>query len=210
MLRVLLFSIALFSFSSFPVQGQSQRGQMREGKPVGVWEYYDGNELSLRFDYDSSRIQYIRPDTTRYLVLSDSIWQAKRLVRAPRVLGSRIEILTAIQRKLRYPFQDLQGRVTGTVVLTYVVDQYGVKTNSVAVTTPSKTLTEEVYRAIEGVPFTFLPAIYQGKPTPTKVSFVVRFCLCKSIDDCQTSAKAQAQTVPKPLGFVGEIIVTAY
>lgn len=211
MLRLLLSALmGIILFHPFSAKAQLARGQTRAGKPVGVWEYFDGSELGLRFDHDSARIKYIRPDTARYLVSIDTSWQAKWLDRAPRILGSRIETLVAIQSKLRYPFKDLQSRVAGTVVLTYVVDKYGKKTNPVAVATPSKALAEEVYRVIESVPLTFLPAIYQGKITPTKVAFVVRFCLCKSADDCQSAAKAQARLVPKPLGFVGEIIVTSY
>lgn len=210
MLRLLLFSVVLLTFFPTPVRGQSQRGQMKDGKPVGIWEYYDFQELGLRFNYDSSRIQYARPDTARYFILVDTTWQAHQLYRAPRVLGSNSEMLIALQKTLRYPAQDIRNRVSGTVVLTYVIDQKGAKINPVALTTPSKSLAEEVYRAVESLNFAYLPAIYQGKRTSAKIAFVVRFCFCMTAEECGNASREQARLVPKPMGYVGEIIVTTH
>jgi len=210
MQRLLCLVLLMIGLSPISAKCQSARGQLKDGKPIGVWEYYDGEKLGLRFNYDSSRIQCIRPDTARYLVLLDSAWQPKQLSRAPRVLGSNTDLISAIQRQLRYPLPDLRARNTGTVVLTYVIDVQGQKTNPVAVTTPSQTLAEEVYRVVESTPFTYIPAIYEGKRIPAKITFVVRFCLCKTAEDCQTVSKAQALATPKPAGSLGEIIVTAY
>ena len=181
---------------------------MKGGKPVGVWEYDDFSGLGLRFDYDSSRIEYVRPDTARYLVLVDTTWQARQLYRAPRVLGSQKELIVALQLLLRYPIQDIRNRVSGTVILTYVIDQQGALTNPVAVATPSTTLAEEVHKKVASLPYTYLPAIYQGRRAPAKIAFVVRFCFCRSADECSSASREQARVVPKPLGFMGEIIVT--
>jgi hypothetical protein len=205
-LALLLFLIGLYPS---PAQSQSSRGQTKNGKPVGVWEYYDGKELGLRFDHDSSRIQFVRPDTASYLVLVDSVWKAHKLDRAPRLLGSREELLMAIGRQLRYPtIGDIANKVTGTVVLTYVIDQYGNKTTPIATTTPTLSLAEEVYRVVESIPIRYLPAVYQGKPTPVKIAFVVRFIACKTNEECQKTGNALALSVPMPPGSVGEMIVT--
>lgn len=205
---VVFIAVFLLFAHTINAQSQQERGKIKGDKRVGVWEFYDFQELGLRFDYDSSRIQYARFDTARYPVLVDTTWQVRRLNRAPRVLGSKSEMLLSLQKTLRYPLQDIRNGVSGTVVLTYVIDEQGGKTNPVAVITPSKTLAEEVYRAVEIMPFVYLPAIYRGKRAPTKIAFVVRFCFCKTADDCNKVSHEQAQLVPKPPGFVGEIIVT--
>jgi hypothetical protein len=189
---------------------QSAHGKLQGNRPVGVWEYYDGKDLGLRYDHDSSRVQYSKPDTARYLALLDSGWQPASLSRVPRVLGSNSDLLIALQRKLRYPIQDLRSGTTGTVVLTYDIDEQGQKTNATATIAPTTTLAEEVYRAVESTSFTYLPAIYQGKRVPAKIAFVVRFCLCNTSEDCQKAIREQAKAVPKPLGSLGEIIVTAH
>ncbi len=208
MLRLLCFLLLLMGLYPPVAHCQSAKGRVKDGKPVGLWEYYDAKELGLRFDYDSSRIQYVRPDTTRYLVLVDTAWQTRQLYRAPRVLGSQNDLIRALQMVLRYPIQEIRNRVTGTVVLTFVVDQQGALTNPVAVTAPSKALAEEVYKKVASLPFTYLPAIYQGRRTPAKIAFVVRFCICKPGADCDSASLEQARLVPKPLGSMGEIIVT--
>ncbi|MCA8831244.1 energy transducer TonB [Hymenobacter pini] len=209
MYRFLIIAVLLIGLRPLDGHGQASRGQMKSGKPVGVWEYYDGKELGLKFDYDSSRILYIRPDTAQYQVLVDTTWQIHRLDRAPRLLGGREELLTAMIKKLRYPtINDIRNRVTGTVVLTYIVDQNGERTTPVATTTPTVTLAEEVYRVAESVPVKYLPAIYQGKPIPVKIAFVVRFISYRTQDECQDIGKALALAIPMPLGSVGELIVT--
>lgn len=209
-LKPLLLLLSLIGLYPISAQGQSTRGQLKDGKPVGVWEYYDYKELGLRFNYDSSRIQYSRPDTAHYLTLLDSGWQPKQLQRAPRVLGSNSDLTTAMQKQLRYPVQDMRAGTTGTVILTYVIDEQGRRTNPVATTAPTTSLAEEVYRVAESLPFTYIPAVYQGKRVPTKIAFVVRFCLCKAAEDCQAVSRAQVLATPKPLGSLSEVIVTAY
>lgn len=211
MRRFLYLVLSLVALVSLSAQCQSTHNQLRDGKPIGVWEYYDGKELGLRFDYDSSRIQYIRPDTARYLVRVDTTWQVRQLYRAPRVLGSNSEMIGIVQQTLRYPLQDIRNRVSGTVVLTYVIDEKGLRTNPIVVTTPSKTLAEEVYKAVESAQFFYLPAIYQGRRVPVKIAFVVRFCFCKKMgDECRKVIKEQVLRVPKPLGYAGEVVVTTF
>lgn len=210
MLRLQNSLLLLIIFFPYAAWCQSAHGKLQGNRPVGVWEYYDGKDLGLRYDHDSSRVHYSKPDTARYLVLLDSRWQPASLSRAPRVLGSNSDLIMALQRKLRYPLQDLRSGVTGTVVLTYDIDEQGQKTNATATTAPTTTLAEEVYRAVESTPFTYLPAIYQGKRVPAKIAFVIRFCLCNTSENCQKAIQAQIKAVPRPLGSLGEIIVTAH
>ena len=191
----------LFAQESF------ERGKFKDGKPVGVWEYYDGKELALLFDYDSSRIQYLRLDTARYSVLVDSVWQTKRLSRAPRLLGSKTAIVSALQRQLRYPSQ-----TTGTVILTYVVDPQGQVINPVVTTAPSQTLAEEVFRVTETLPLRYLPAMRLGKPVASKIAFVVRFRRAANAKDETADAdiRQQEQLHPSPPGSFNDVIVTAF
>ncbi|MET4106421.1 energy transducer TonB [Hymenobacter sp. UYP22] len=207
MYRFLIFIMLFIGLRPLTVQSQASRGQMKNGKPAGVWEYYDGKELALKFDYDSSRIQYIRSDTAKYQVLVDTTWQVHRLDRAPRLLGGKDELLGQLSRKLRYPFNDIRERNSGTVIITYVIDELGRKTTPVATMTPSVSLAEEVYKVLESADINYLPAIYQGKPTPAKVAFIVRFALCTSMNtNCITDAKR----IPMPIGSLGELVVQAY
>lgn len=185
-----------------PVQEQ---GEVHKGKPTGVWKYYDGNELGLVINYDSSRVRYVRPDTARYLVWVDSAWQLKRLNRAPRLLGSRNEVVAALQRSLRYPSAALQKGATGHVVVTCVVDETGQVSKAKLVSFPNEALGKEVQEKVDNLNIRFLPGIYRGRPALTRVSFVVSFAIGRS------SAKVNAfvNEAPKAPGAFNQIVVTA-
>ncbi|MFC7668018.1 energy transducer TonB [Hymenobacter humi] len=177
MLRLILCAfLSAILFHPLLAQGQSQRGKLKDKKPVGVWEYYDGKDLGLRFDYDSGRAQYVRPDTSRYLVQIDGRWQLVHPSRAPRLIGSKSEVLSVLQRRLRYPMGDMRARTSGTVIVTVKIDEKGNVVDGKVTNASSTTLGNEVIRALEPVSLSFLPAIYQGKPVPFQVAFVVRFC----------------------------------
>ena len=209
MRRLLLLAPFLILLTHLTALGQSQRGQMKDGKPVGVWEYYDGKELGVRFDYDSSRVRYVRPDTSRYFVQIDSSWQLVRPTRAPRLIGSKTEVVSMVQRRLRYPFIDLRNRTSGTVIVSFMIDERGQVKNGKVTSAPSITLANEVVRALEGVSLNYLPAMHQGKRVPFRTSFVVRF-FSQSENVREIALKKQVELLPMPSGSFDEIIVIGY
>lgn len=75
-----------------------------DGRRVGKWNFYNSQqELELAFDYDSSRISFVKTDTTRYWLRVDDQWQLKRPNRAPHALGSMEKRMLDLARTLRYP-----------------------------------------------------------------------------------------------------------
>ena len=217
----ILFLVLLFvgSISSSLAQNNWERGKMKDGKPVGVWEYYDdyaGKELGVRFDYDSSRINFVKIDTSRYFVLVNTNWQTKRLTQAPRLVGSRVATVSAFQRKLRYPYQDLRVRREGSVVLSYIVDEQGKAGLPTVATAPSQTLAQEALRAADQLPMHYIPGELEGQRAQTKVFLVVRFCILFPEGQKEMQAEAQlklheqARLVPMPPGSFDEVIVTAF
>lgn len=216
MQRWLFLVLALVALTHFMALGQSQtalgqaqRGQVKDGKPVGVWEYYDGKELGLRLDYDSSRIKYARPDTTRYFVQIDSSWQLVRPTRAPRLIGSVTEVVSAVQKALRYPFGDMRTNTVGTVIVNFTIDEQGNVTDGKVANAPSTTLANEVVRALGTVSLKYLPAIHQGKRVAFRISFVVRFVLQRE-NSRTPDYKKQSELLPAPPGSFDEIVVTGY
>lgn len=220
MLRSFLLTLLLISsLVSARAQSKWARGNMRDNKPVGVWEYYDdfeGMELGLRFNHDSSRMLFVKPDTSRYFVLVNKNWQINRLTRAPRLIGSRVAIASAFQRKLRYPYQDLRARREGSVVLSCIVDEQGKVGLPTVAAAPSQTLAQEALRAVDQLPLYYIPGEFAGQRAQTKVFFVVRFCILFFENERERQAEAQpklheqAQLVPMPPGSFNEVIVTAF
>ena len=209
---LLVFLLSICVSSTINAQSHEQpvqeQGEMRGNKRVGVWKYYDGDSLGLVMNYDLSRVVYVRRDTARYLVWVDSAWQLKRLNRAPRLLGSRNEVVAALLRSLRYPSAALMSRLTGHVVVTCVVDEAGQVGEPKVVSSPDKALSDEVLQRVNELNMRFLPGIYRGRPALTRVSFVVSFCTSKT---SRPSTKAQqcAANPPYAPGSFNQITLTA-
>ena len=191
-----------------------------DGRRVGKWNFYTNKqELELTFDYDSSRITFRQPDTTRYLVRSGEEWRPQRLARAPHVLGSTDQHLQDLQRTLRYPVSALREQLQGTVVLGYTVDVTGHTKDFAVESSLSPDCDQEVWQAVKLLPDNWIQAVQHGRPTPTRFYLAVKF---EMIDEA-TLARLQRESKPlaqKPADSAGtpvparpryahEVIVTA-
>ena len=147
-----------------------------DGKRLGKWQFYNNEQkLELTFDYDSSRISYLQPDTTRYLIRIGDQWQPKQLTRAPHLLGSNDQRLMELTRRLRYPVSALQQQLQGTVVLGYTVDINGHTRDYTIGSSLSPDCDQEVWRALKDLPDSWIPAVYLGRPTPSRFYLAVKF-----------------------------------
>ncbi len=193
-----------------PDQPVYEKGTLTADKPTGIWEYYDRQgELTLRMNYDSSRIAYSRPDTAQYLLNINSNWQEVHPARAPQYMGSRDKRLDELGRKIRYPVSALQNQVQGIVVLSYVVTEQGQSADYKIESTPSKDCAEAVWTAVKALPDRWIPAVYQGKPVAARFLLRVNFSM---IDQSQMhayqAAIAAAEKQPKA-AYIDQLEVTA-
>ena len=87
-----------------------------DGKRIGKWNFYTRQqELELTFDYDSSRVNFIKQDTTRYLVRVGEQWELKKVNRPPHVLGSMDKRMLELTRLYSLPLQRLGPRASRNV-----------------------------------------------------------------------------------------------
>lgn len=185
-----------------------EEGALTDGKPSGVWKYYDApNKLGLEVNYDSSKVIYIRPDTMRYAVWVDSAWQVRRLSQAPRLIGSRMAIAATLQKRLRYPVMALRDAQTGHVVVGCTVSESGSVGDPVVIQTPDPGLAEEVKKWVKELSMTFIPAVYRGKLVHTQVVFTVTFCI-KGMGGNRRSS-CHDNPPPRMAGSFIPIVVTA-
>lgn len=199
---------------------QGQTGA--DGKRVGKWNFYDDkHQLELTFDYDSSRISFLPSDTARYAMLSGGDqWALTAMSRPPRILGSKEHRMMLLAKQIRYPLAALQQQLQGTVVLAYTVGADGLSRDYTVVSGVGGGCTEEVWKAVQQLPDTWIPAIYQGQLVDTRFYLKVTF-------EIQTSplnlAAARAQALAGTTGttpdvaaptrspaFVEEVVVTAF
>ena len=178
-----------------------------DGKRVGKWNFYTRQqELELTFDYDSSRIAYQQPDTARYLVKAAGHpeWVLKKPARAPRVLGSTDQRLAKLLGSLRYPINALRQQLQGTVVVAYTVDTDGHSRDYTIEKSLSSDCDQEVWRALQGLPDNWVPAIYLGRLTPARFYLTVHFQVIDEADfdrqkrDHQKPVALLAGAAPSP------------
>ncbi|UYZ63345.1 energy transducer TonB [Hymenobacter weizhouensis] len=169
--------------------------------------------MELTFDYDSSRISFLRPDTSHYLVRVGEEWQPRRLHRAPRILGSSEFRLATITRSIRYPVTALQVGKQGTVLVGYTVGPDGHTTDYAIEGSLSKACDQEVARVLQLLPDTWIPAVYQGHPAATRHFLKVNFRIMSEAEHQRMiqarsgpAAKAQANDRPR---YVQEVEVVA-
>lgn len=205
-----------------PTPAALEQGATADGKRVGKWKFYNRREeLELVFDYDSSRIGFQQPDTTRFLVRVGEQWLPKPLARPPHVLGSTDQRLNDLLGRLRYPVSALQQQLQGAVLLSYTVDVNGHTRDYVVEKSLSPACDQEVWRALKELPDLWIPAVYLGRPTPARFYLTVRF---RMMDEAEygrlaREEKQRAQRAPgdapAPSGsgpqphYTHEVVVTA-
>ena len=206
------------------VPTELEQGAAANGKRIGKWQFYNRqHELELTFDYDSSRIAYSHPDTARYLVWQNEAWVLKHPVRPPHILGSTDQRLKELLGQLRYPVSALQQQLQGTVVIGYTVAPDGHSRDYTVENSLSPDCDQEVWRALQKLPDTWIPAVYGGRPVATRFYVSARFQIELGGETARRPRKGKAMPAPAvPLAgtaptpaksgmppYAHEVIVTA-
>lgn len=192
------------------VRTNYERGMLRDKQPVGRWEYLDINgQPELIFDYDSSRIVFIKPDTGRYWLQTPSGWQLQRPARAPRLLGSYARDMSQLGRSMVYPLQSLRTGRQGDVLISFIVGPDGQAHDFLIEQSLSPDCDQELWRALSQNFYHWIPAIYQGRPVAAKFYLLATFCVGPCQDERQALRQPQAGRQPLSYGHcLGQIVVT--
>lgn len=193
-----------------------------DGKRIGKWNFYNSQqELELTFDYDSSRVNFIKEDTTQYLVRVGEQWERKRVNRPPHVLGSTENHMMALNRLIRYPASALVRQLQGIVVMSYTVTPEGHTTDFTIENSLSRDCDQEVFKTFQASPDIWIPAIYRGKPTAARYYLMVRFRIIEGEEAKRLLAESRSrsrktdadvtatQSVVVHSPYVHEVVVTA-
>ncbi|RTQ50041.1 TonB family protein [Hymenobacter gummosus] len=188
-----------------PGNNKYERGQLREGRPVGRWEYFDEDgRPELTFDYDSSRIVFVQPDTGRYWLQTASGWQLLRPARPPRLLGSRGRDMYRLGTTMRYPIQALRERRQGSVLITFVVGPDGQPRDFLVERSLSPECDREAWRVLSQNFDYWIPAVHLGRPVAAK--FYMQFTFRIG----QAALPPAPPPAPEYGHFLGELVIAAH
>lgn len=187
----LILTCVLTGTILFDVSAQSDtvlslilKGRLVNGKPIGVWEYYDlpGN-LSLKFDHTANQPLFIAADTADFYFEKNGQWMQGKVQSACRFRGSNTTILEHFSS---FPFGYIvqtakpQPQNPLTIWLTFEVGPDGYATNPVVHGDIEKIqgISSALIQHFNKLPNTWIAAIdLQGQPI--KCRFAVAYRTCK-------------------------------
>jgi protein TonB len=201
------------------VKTKFEHGQLSNGQPKGEWKYYDfdGN-LDLSINYDTGRITYMQPDSSRHLLRIDEQWQVVRPSRVPRLLGSYDRYAKGMSEVIRYPANALRSNIQGTVRLAFTVSRTGEIVEPAIEAAPSPELAQEVLRAIGAQNDAWIPAVYKGHTYDSRLFLLVHFEVGNTMrtpgikrEDAVNTGNLSSADIPRPVQEPGrflEVVVT--
>jgi Gram-negative bacterial TonB protein C-terminal len=194
-----------------PGKNKYERGTLRDKRPVGRWEYFDGaGRPELTFDYDSSRIIFMRPDTARYWLRVADDWKLVRPARAPRLLGSREHDIELMGRSIRYPAEAIRSQLQGDVLISYVVGPDGRAYDFNVEQSLSPECDQAVWQALARCYNAWVPAVYLGRPTAARFFVLATFRIVDSDAAVKESNRQLAARQVAGTGkYLDHLVVTA-
>lgn len=124
----------------------------------------DTNEL----DY----YPYVKKNVIR-VVLDKNVYPEKFLVKNPKLIGQDLQAY--VKENFKYPIDAIRYEITGRVIISFWIDEYGKTYNIESLMPPDRQLgyglDEEAKRMIQEMP-AWTPAFYKGIPVKSNLTFV--------------------------------------
>ena len=136
------------------VENEYEKGIIRDGYKIGVWDYYDiPGELSLQIDYTSGKILYIKKDSdVVYTIENNDVWTQSTVDIQPRYIGSMVEYKKIFNAKVRFPAQARRNLTDGSFYVTFEVDTTGQAGNFLVVNDIGDGCGEAAIQALKLIP----------------------------------------------------------
>lgn len=179
------------------VEESIQRGYLTKGIKTGVWEYFDKKEeLALLVDYDAGEILYQSKDTSEYAILIDGEYKMMKVDRAPRYIGSFIELYKIMCDHNDYPSAARKNKTTGTLMLMFEVDTLGQVVNNQILNDIGDGCGESVLAAFKKVPNLWIPAMQNGQTYNSRFMIPVSFYLLEKDEEFVPDKSLEEATSP--------------
>lgn len=185
----------LFLFLSTPliyaqnktIDNQYQKGTLKGGFKDSIWHYYDKpGELALTIDYSSSKLLYLKSDTSDYVIKINDQWTKSKLDVQPRYIGSMNDF-RKLQSLVRYPVRARTHETAGKFYIAFDIDTSGRAGNYQIINDIGDKCAEEVINALKKIPNYWLPAKMGEKTVPSKFILPVTFRMI--VNDREISPK---------------------
>ncbi|WP_353139625.1 energy transducer TonB [Pseudopedobacter sp.] len=152
------------------------KGTYTNGERSGIWEFHniDGKLLS-KYDFDNKTLLLF--NTKNETKPTKKINTVDTLTRPAIFIGGNDYIISAIATSLKYPLEARSSNAMGRVTVHFTVNKDGHASNYHVKEPLGYGLDEEAIRVIESIPNLWLPALNEGKPVDSELSYPVVFRL---------------------------------
>jgi len=188
-----------------------EKGQIKDGFKVGIWEYYDHpGELSLKIDYNLRKVLFIKTDTAKYAIELEEGWSQTKVDTQPTYIGSMAEFYKIIRSNVRYPAQARRNSTEGNFHVTFEVDSYGQAFNFRAINDIGDNCGKEVIKALKLIPNLWIPAELNEKNYKSRFILPLSFRILKDGKYVGSPKKLNSKEELPMAKTLSEIVITAY
>ncbi|OOQ61819.1 energy transducer TonB [Mucilaginibacter pedocola] len=147
-------------------------GQIVNGQKEGVWiRRYPDDNTQYKAEFKNGVEQ---PGTQRRK--EDEVLTAVN--QQPRFGGSENALNYFLARNVRYPDHARKNKITGKVILGFVVEKNGMLSNFKVLSSPDESLSQEALRVTKLLPV-WIPGMVNGKPVRVNFTIPVAFALAE-------------------------------
>jgi TonB family protein len=163
-----------WSYYNFSGSKLLYSGNYKQDVKDSVWSYFEQNgELHSQYDYTKKELIFYKPNeyetNKKYRIIVDGNSLDTTLSRPPFFLGG----MNLLGHELEYPQNAVDSGISGTVLISFIVDKSGNVTSINAKTSIGYGLEEEAIRVIKFV--YWLPGLLNGEPVDAEVIVPVQF-----------------------------------
>ena len=154
------------------------KGVYSNHRKVGLWKFFESDgTLEQSYDYTKKELDYFKFTTQKFRIVLGTDTIVTILEQPPLYIGSHGQLGMALNENLEYPERAKQDDISGTVVITFIIDTLG-KAGSHRITKRiGGGCDEESLRAVKMIPDKWIPAILNGEKVIVEYDFPVRFML---------------------------------
>jgi len=173
---VLLLLINSSVFSQELYKNDFEKGYVKDGIKVSVWQYFDSKgEPELAINHSTGKVIFISKDTTDYVVYKNGEWVSSKLDVRPMPISGTHNFFQAIRDTLKYPVKDFMNGLQGKVIASFEVDTLGAMINYNIIKGVGGACDSAVLAALKSKDQKWIPAMMGGKRCSTKFAIACEF-----------------------------------
>lgn len=199
-----------FSYSQVHrVDTPYERGVIRDGYKVGVWEYYDEpGELALKIDYNSASLLFLQKDTSEFVIWEGGEWVHSRLDVHPRFIGSLAEFYRSLSAVTygKYPRVARINRTVGTFYILFEIDSLGKAGNFQVVNDIGDGCGDVVLEGLKKIPNFWLAAQKGASVYRARFLLPATFRIINRGRELKSRKNGQTQEIPMATILPGFVI----